>query len=39
MHGNFVFAIYCCPLKVFDRYKLGLDSSLGIQPFKLSLFC
>ena len=28
---------YCCPLKVFDRYKLGLDSSLGIQPFKLPL--
>ena len=28
---------YCCPLKVFDRYKLGLDSSHGIQPFKLPL--
>ena len=25
------------PLKGFDRYKLGLDSSLGIQPFKLPL--
>lgn len=28
---------YCCPLKVFDRYNLGLDSSLGIQPLKLPL--
>ena len=31
------FLNYCCPLKVFDRYKLGLYSSLGIQPFKLPL--
>ena len=24
---------YCCPLKLFMIKKLGLDSSLGIQPF------
>ena len=26
------FSLKLLPLKVFDRYKLGLDSSLGIQP-------
>ncbi len=31
------FSLKLLPLKVFDRYKLGLDSSLGIQPFKLPL--
>ena len=24
---------YCCPLKLFERKKIGLDSSLGIQPY------
>ena len=30
---------YCCPLNLFlSIKKLGLDSSLGIQPFQLPLF-
>ena len=29
---------YCCPLKLFEHKKIGLDSSLGIQPIKLPLF-
>ena len=28
-----ILIFYCCPLKIFEHKKLGLDSSLGIQPF------